>query len=522
MKKLILNVALFLIGFILPVGSVSAQMAARLEPYFDSYTKFVTSNARDSIVLMYQKGRIVSDTNNLKLRLGAKFSPKTFSTFSFLIVGGYGTNTPVRSSVIGSQSSDLDLDMLFKIDDGKKADISAVVFKQQVALWLRDIYPDTNRYKIFIKDPVVAVEADTTFPDNTNLKYQIEIGSFNQLKDPKDSLCLPAQLCSELAWGINTSSWQETTSPSFPRNFNQKFLSDTIQGRKVFSDCKMLKYWNKYANYDINPDNIPPSISYLIAAYNWLTWPPAPNTYRLQQLIVMVDSLRKNVFNNDCSNVRNARLNVPFFTAADPNVLSKMDTVALKRFCNSLKKLSDTLQFVSAQTDINRALLALSNVFPDFNNAPPGTYNIQPYSSLKVIYPKNGGVADGDTIVQITSTNDASKKWVITNIEASQGKFYYTIKNQKSQRALDVYNKSTAAGAPIVQNQFNNNDSQLWEIVFLEYLNNGANKLYKVVNKKSKLVMDAGPSSTDNAVTTQANPNTTTSQKWYLIEVPGL
>ncbi len=516
MKKLILIMTLFLNGFVLPINTVSAQIDTLLEPYFDSYTAFVTSNLRDSAVLMYQLGKISKDTANLKLRLGNKFSGKNFSGFNFRIVGGYGTNTPVRSTVKGSQSSDLDIDMLFKINNGTKADFSAAEFKQQVAAWLRSIYPDTVKYKIDIQEPVVVLAGDTTFEDGTSLKYHIDLASFNQLYSVPGATCKSDEDCSEIAWGLITQgSWVETTAPGFTRNFNKKFQSS---GSNTYSSCKMLKYWNKYTNYAPNEDNIPPSVTFLIGAYNW---DDTPKATRLVQLKVIVDNLQSNIFHGDCSNVQNANLSLPFYTAGNKNVLRKMDSTSLKAFCTSLKKLSDTLQFVSRlkKDQLDRALLALGNVFPNFSNPAPGIYNMRATSSDNIIYPKNGGVADGDLIVQFTNSNDDSKKWAISNIQVIDSKFYYTISNLKSKKVLNVSGESVTAGAFIDQSKFQNKDSQLWEVLFQVYqdINGRKMPIYKLVNKKSKLFLDATSQSTVNTVIIQNTTSTQNSQKWIFV-----
>lgn len=527
MKKSILCTAFLLVGLFYSTPALFAQVSADLEPYFDTYTRFVTTNQHDSVVLMHQYDRIVKDTTNLKNRLSSSFSGRSFSNFEFLKVGGYGTHTPVRGNV-SSESSDLDIDMLFKINNGIKADISAFTFKTEVQNWLTSIFSNTDKswYTFTMKDPVIEIKADTILPDGTTFSYHMDLGSFNRLNNPQNPNCHPAKFCSELAWGIksdndiNHATWQETEAPSFTGDFNLKFPEGNAQGDKVLSDCKMLKYWNKLVNKDAIPENVPPSLTYLIGAYNWVPqWSPTTGIYRLQQLTTVVDSLRKNIFNNNCSSVAGAHLYVPFYTSLDSNVLSKMDTNALKKFCDSLKKLSDTLHFVSGQSNLERSLLALSNVFPDFNNVPAGTYHINSYNSSKVIYPMNGGEIDGDSIVQYTSSNDASKKWRIANIEASQGKFYYVLTNLKSGKVLDVSNASNAQGAPIIQWSNNNGNNQKWEIVFLAYYNN--KRLYKIVSKNSNLLLDVtGASINNDAKIIQWPDNGQNNQKWYFEEVP--
>lgn len=522
MQKTTLYTVLLLAGLIFPNTSLLAQISASLEPYFDSYTRFITSNERDSTVLYYQYNRIARDTARLTTILGSEFPGKTFSQFKFLIVGGYGTNTPVKSSV-GGEGSDLDLNMLFKINNGIRADISASTFKDQVKKWLTSIFPPTakSRYTINLRDPVVEIVADTIFPDGTTFAYHMDLGSFNRLSVPQNTGCLPAKLCSEMAWGTNSiaSTWNETASPGFVGDFNQKFPVSTTAGGKALSVCKMLKYWNKFANRSSNPDEIPPSLVYLIANYNWIPqWSPS-TTYRLQQLIADVDSLRKNIFNNSCSSVADAKLNVPFYTSMNPNVLNKMSTNALQQFCNSLKTLSDTLHFVANQNNLQRALLALSNVFPQFNNVPSGTYRITSFYSGKVIYPKNGSNKTGDTIVQYTTGTESSKKWVLGNIEGSpQGKFYYVMTNLQSANVLNNPGSSTTEGTPMTQWTFNNGENQKWEIVFWGYDSNNK-KIYQIINKKSNMLLDIqNPASDNNASIIQRNSNGGTTQKWYFEE----
>jgi hypothetical protein len=526
MQKTTLYTVLLLAGLIFPNTSLLAQISASLEPYFDSYTRFITSNERDSTVLYYQYNRIVRDTARLKTTLSSTFPGKTFSQFQFLIVGGYGTNTPVKSSV-GGEGSDLDLNMLFKINNGIKADISAYTFKDQVKTWLTSIFPATakSNYIINLKDPVVEIIADTTFPDGTIFPYHMDLGSFNRLSVPQNPGCLPAKLCSEMAWGTGTdndlirSTWNETASPGFVGDFNQKFPVSTTAGGKALSVCKMLKYWNKFANQSLNPDEVPPSLVYLIANYNWIPqWSPS-TTYRLQQLIADVDSLRKNIFNDSCSSVAGAKLNVPFYTSMNPNVLNKMSPNALQHFCNSLKTLSDTLHFVANQTNLQRALLALSNVFPQFNNVPSGTYRITSFYSGKVIYPKNGSNTAGDTIVQYTTGNEPSKKWVLGNIEAStSGKFYYVMTNLQNTLVLDNPGSSTTEGTPMIQWPFNNGENQKWEIVFWGYDSNNK-KIYQIINKKSNMLLDVEyPALDNNTRIIQWNSNGGVNQKWYFEE----
>ncbi|RBL92012.1 RICIN domain-containing protein [Chitinophaga flava] len=528
MKKLFFNTALLLVGLICSTISVSAQIASALEPYFTSYTRFVTSNPRDKEVLMYQYNRIVKDSSSLKTRLTSTFPGKTFSNFNFLIVGGYGTNTPVRSIGDG-QASDLDLNMLFKIDNGAQATISAFTFKTQVQSWLTGLFTNTanSHYYLTMKDPVIEIKADTTFPDGTRLDYHMDLGSFNQLNNPQNPNCHPAKLCSQMAWGttsdnaIGGATWEETESPSFVGGFNGKFPEGTTTGDRVLSVCKMLKYWNKYANKDTSQDNVPPSITYLIGAYNWI--PPSTTDYRLGILIAEVDSLRRNIFNNNCSSVAGAHLDVPFYTSMDPNVLRKMSPASLTKFCDSLKKLSDTLHYVATlpSTSLNRGLAALSNVLPDFNNLAPGIYNIYSWHSKKLIYPKNGGVADGDTIVQYSYSNDSIKKWEMGNIEAAQGKFYYVAKNLKSKKVMDVFGGSYLPGTAVIQYGFGNADNQKWELVFLGYVDADNKKLYQLVCKRSGLLLDVtGASYDDNAVVEQWGDNGGNNQKWYFVEVP--
>jgi hypothetical protein len=526
MQKTTLYTVLLLVGLMLSNTPLLAQISAELEPYFESYTKFITSNEKDRTVLYYQYDRIVRDTARLKNSLSSAFPGKTFSQFQFLIVGGYGTNTPVRSSV-GGEGSDLDINMLFKINNGIKADISAYTFKYQVKNWLTSVFPNTTKsnYAFNMKDPVVEIVADTTFPDGTKLFYHMDIGSFNRLSVPQNPGCLPNKLCSEMAWGTGTdndlirATWNETASPSFAGDFNQKFPVNTTVGDKALSVCKMLKYWNKFANQAPIPDDVPPSLVYLIANYNWIPQWSSPTIYRLQQLIADVDGLRKNIFNNNCSSVAGAKLDVPFYTSMNPNVLNKMSTNALQHFCNSLKTLSDTLHFVANQTNLQRALLALSNVFPQFNNVPPGTYHITSFYSGKVIYPKNGNNATGDTIVQYTSGNESSKKWVLRNIETSpQGKFYYVITNLQSANVLNAPGSSTTQGTPMNQWTFNNGENQKWEIVFLGYDSNNK-KIYQIINKWSNMLLDVEyPAIENNTRIIQWIPNGGVNQRWYFEE----
>ncbi len=525
MQKTKTYCVLLILGCLFFGTRLSAQISAELEPYFDSYTRFITSNERDSVVLYSQYGRIVRDTAKLKTSLSAAFPGKTFSDFKFLIVGGYGTNTPVRSSV-GGEGSDLDLNMLFKINNGIRADISAYTFKDKVKSWLTSVFVKTaySNYTFHLKDPVVEIVADTTFPDGTTFSYHMDIGSFNQLSVPQNPACLPVNLCSEMAWGIgqdndiNAAVWSETASPGFTGDFNLKFPVSSLAGSKVLSICKMLKYWNKNVNYSTIPDEIPPSLVYLVANYNWVPPYAAPTTYRLQQLIADVDSLRKNVFNNNCTSVAGAALNVPFYTSMDPNLLNKMSTNAKQNLCNSLKKLSDTLHFVANQTNLQRALLALSNVFPHFNNVPPGTYRITSFDSEKVIYPKNGSIATGDTIVQYTSGPESDKKWVLGNIEGTpQGKFYYVITNVQSGMVLDNTANSLTQGTPMIQYPFNNGNNQKWEIVFIGY--SGTKRIYRIINRHSNLLLDVEyPSIDNNARIIQWELNGYPNQQWYFVE----
>lgn len=524
MKKLILHTSLFLIGMIVPFCSAFAQIDPLLESHFKTYAQFVTNNPKDKQVLDFQYQRIEKNVSSLQNSLKSKFPNDRFTDFQFSQTGGYGTHTPVRS-VGDAPSSDLDINMLFKINGGVKTTISVYDFKQEVIGWLRKIFPDTVRYKIYMKEPVVTVVADTTFPDNTTLKYEIDLGSFNLLTTPDNPKCSSLKKCSQIAWGITrdttVSKWNETEAPGFSEDFNRRFPVTNEVGALVLSATKMLKYWNKYTNMDATrPDNVPPSLTYLIAAYDFLPVPPPSST--LQQLRVMVDSLRKKVFvDSTCSDVSKARLDVPFYTSMDPNILRRMDPASLRKFCNSLKKMSDTLKYVAGlnPNNITRALEALSNVFPNFNNLAPGLYAVYSPNSSKIIYPKNGG-ANNDTIVQVTYSNVPEKKWRVINIEASSGKLYYPVYNEKSKKVWEVSGSSTVRGTSVVQGEFSNLSNQLWEIVFVGYLDNGNKKLYRIVNKKSSLYMEVkGQSVSDNALVVQENLTTLDNQKWYFTVV---
>ncbi|NML37698.1 RICIN domain-containing protein [Chitinophaga sp. G-6-1-13] len=524
-KKRALYSALLLVGLMFSNNALFAQISAQLEPYFNSYTQFITSNKSDSVVLYFQHSRMVKDTTRLKSQLATAFPGKTFSQFNLMIVGGYGSNTPVRSST-GGEGSDLDINMLFKINNGIAANISAYTFKEQVKSWLTLLFPNTakSHYVFNMKDPVVEVVADTILPAGDTLTYHMDIGSFNQLSVPQHPGCLPANLCSEMAWGIGTdndifpATWNETASPGFAVDFNQKFPATTTAGEKALSVCKMLKFWSKTANYSPNEDDVPPSLSYLIASYNWAPAYAAPTTYRLQQLIADVDSLRKNVFNNNCSSVAGAKLTVPFYTSMNSNLLNKMSTAGLQTFCNSLKKLSDTLHFVETQTSLPRALLALSNVLPYFNNAPAGTFRVVSVSTGGVISPKNDGTAIGDTLVQYSFSNVPTKKWVLGNIQLkADGKCYYVISNFQSGLVIDNPGASMAQGTPMIQWTYGNGGNQKWEILFLGY--DGSNRrIYQIKNKASGLLLDVEYPWGIGARIIQWPNNGGDNQKWYLEE----
>ncbi|RAJ05284.1 ricin-type beta-trefoil lectin protein [Chitinophaga skermanii] len=522
-KKFTLYVVLLMVGGIFSTNTLFAQISAQLEPYFERYTNFITSNKQDSIVLFAQRTKMVKDTARLKTRLAAAFSGKTFSHFNFLVVGGYGSNTPVRSSR-GDEGSDLDLNLLFKINNGIAATISAYTFKEQVKQWLQLVFPNTanSTYQFEMKDPVVAIKADTTFPDGSNLVYHMDIGSFNQLNVPHNPACLPANLCSEMAWGRNSdnavedpATWNETASPGFVNSFNTKFPVTTVAGNKVLSVCKIFKFWNKTANYSATDDDIPPSLSYLVASYYWAPTYAAP-PYRLQQLIAVVDSLRKNVFNNNCTNVAGATLNVPFYTSTNANLLNKMSETGLRTFCNSLQKLSDTLHFVAAQTSLPRALQALSNVLPYFNNAPAGTFKLVSVNSSQIVSPKNDGTGWGDTLVQYTNTSANTRKWTLGNIQLlPNGQTYYIISNAQSGLVIDNPYSSLTAGTPMTQYGYNNGDNQKWEITFIGY--DASNRqIYQIKNKKSGLLLDVEYPWGTGARIIQWPSNGGDNQQWYL------
>lgn len=138
-------------------------------------------------------------------------------------------------------------------------------------------------------------------------------------------------------------------------------------------------------------------------------------------------------------------------------------------------------------------------------------YKIVNKDSRLVLSIQGGSTADGAKATQEDDNYTDDQKWAILDADEGGPQDYVKIVNKKSKKVLDILNGSTADGADAIQWPSSTATSQLWEVI---PTGDGLHQLKNVNSGKLLGVTDC--SSSAGALVDQWSDNGTDCQEWQL------
>ena len=155
--------------------------------------------------------------------------------------------------------------------------------------------------------------------------------------------------------------------------------------------------------------------------------------------------------------------------------------------------------------------LIVNMSFAQFIPSPTQWYKFVNVNSGKALQPRNGNTTtQGDAVVQMPYTGATYQLWRFV----ATGNGYYKIINKKSGLLMDISGASKSTGAANINWSDNGGINQNWSF------KDAGNGNYNIINRNSGLYLDInGASTADGAADIQWTPNGGNNQKWQIVPV---